>query len=94
AALAAYCQSYAKWKAADEVVKAQGLTYELYDEAGNVRCVMQRPEIGISNQCLKQIKTFCSVFGMEPSARAKIELPNSQQSNADAEFIAKIRGAR
>jgi len=90
AALAAYCQSYAKWKLADEVIKAQGLTYELYDEDGNVRCVQQRPEVGIANQCLKQIKTFCSAFGLEPSSRAKIELPNSQPAD---DFADKLRAS-
>ena len=88
AALAAYCQSYGRWKAAEEVVKAQGLTYELYDKDGNVRCVQQRPEVGIANQCLKQIKTFASAFGLEPSSRAKIELPNSQPVD---DFAAKLR---
>lgn len=90
AALAAYCQSYAKWQLAEEVIKEQGLTYEIYGEAGSVRCVQQRPEVGIANQCLKQIKTFCSAFGLEPSSRAKIELPNSQPAD---DFADKLRAS-
>ena len=88
-ALAAYCQSYAKWKLAEEVIKNDGMVYPILDEDGNVKYYQQKPEVGIANQCLKQIRGFCAEFGLTPAARARIELPNEKDSGDD--FASKLR---
>jgi phage terminase small subunit len=38
---------------------------------------------------LKQIRAFCSEFGLTPAARAKMELPTER--NRDDDFASKLR---
>jgi P27 family predicted phage terminase small subunit len=89
-ALAGYCQSYAKWKKAEEEIKLlKNTIYPLKDEKGNIKGFQQYPQYGIANQCLKQIRAFCSEFGLTPAARAKMELPTER--NRDDDFASKLR---
>ena len=87
-ALAAYCQSYAKWKAAEEAITRDGMVFPILGEDGQPKYYQQTPEVGIANQCLKQIRAFCSLFGLDPSSRAKMELPSDR---GDKDFAAKLR---
>lgn len=89
-ALAGYCQSYARWKKAEEEIKLlKNTIYPLKDERGNIKGFQQYPQYGIVNQCLKQIRAFCSEFGLTPAARAKMELPTER--NRDDGFASKLR---
>ena len=89
-ALAGYCQSYARWKKAEEEIKLlKNTIYPLKDEGGNIKGFQQYPQYGIVNQCLKQIRAFCSEFGLTPAARAKMELPTER--NHDDDFASKLR---
>jgi P27 family predicted phage terminase small subunit len=85
AALAGYCQSYAKWRRAEEFISQYGTTYRMVktdDEGRKYVYSQQHAEVGIANQCLKQIRAFCAEFGLTPSARARMELPdNATQSD-------------
>lgn len=80
AAFAGYCQSYAKWKAAEEFIKKNGTTYRIpkTDKNGKVISVYIAafPEVVIANQSLKQIKAFAVEFGLAPSSRGRICLPS------------------
>jgi len=86
-ALAGYCQSYAKWKQADEWIKENGTVYAIRGSDGGVKYLQQAPQVSIANQCLKQIRAFCAEFGLTPAARARMELPNEREDD----FLAKLR---
>lgn len=78
-ALAAYCQSYAKWKQAEEFIKKHGTVYRMVKVDNDGRKYVysqQHAEVGIANQCLKQIRAFCAEFGLTPASRARLELPS------------------
>ena len=66
-AFAAYCQSYARWKEAQEHINAEGATYET--ENG-----MQRPNpyVAICNTEQRLMMSAASEFGLTPSARSRI----------------------
>jgi len=87
-ALAGYCQSYAQWKDAVAWIKKHGQVYPLKDDKGNVKCLQQFPQVGIANQCLKQIRAFCGLFGLDPSSRARLELPSEDEAD---DFKSKLR---
>jgi len=80
AAFAGYCQSYAKWKIAEEFIKKNGMTYEIpkRDKEGKVisTYIAVFPEVYITRQCLNQIKAFAAEFGLTPSSRGRICLPS------------------
>lgn len=67
AAFAAYCQSYARWRQAQERVSAEGATYET--ENG-----MRRPNpwVAICNTEQRMMMQAASEFGLTPSARSRI----------------------
>lgn len=72
AALAAYCQLYARWWEAEREIKVHGLTQ--ITETGYVA---QRPEVGISANALKQMRAYLAEFGLTPSSRSRIDLPSA-----------------
>ena len=78
AAFAGYCQSYAKFKAAEQFIKKHGTTYKIpkKNKEGEVISVYiaQFPEVAIANQCLKHIRAFAAEFGLTPSSRGRIYL--------------------
>lgn len=80
AALAGYCQSYSTWKAATEALAEHGLTYTAAN--GNIR---QRPEVTIASKALAEVRQFCQQFGLTPSARSRMMLPESYGAFSDDE---------
>ena len=66
-AFIAYCQSYARWKEAQEHLESEGAVY--VSEKG-----MQRPSpwVDISNSAQRLMLQFAIEFGLTPSARSKI----------------------
>jgi len=85
AAFAGYCQSFAKWKKAEEFIKKHGTTYKIprYDSDGKVISIYmaQFPEVAIANNSLNQIRAFCGEFGLTPSSRGRISLPNTNEED-------------
>lgn len=77
-ALAAYCQAYSRWAAAEKVLTTEGMTYET--ETGYIR---QRPEVGIVQKYLNLIRGFCAEFGLTPSARSRMTLPGENEDEDD-----------
>ena len=75
-ALAAYCQEYARWVEAEAVLAEVGMVIET--EKGYL---YQRPELGIARKALQLIKSWCAEFGLTPSSRARMNLP--EQSEED-----------
>jgi P27 family predicted phage terminase small subunit len=76
-ALAAYCQTYARWSEAEKGIKETGLVIETKD--GNV---IQNPLVGIANTALKLMHKFLVEFGMTPSSRSRISV-GKEESKAD-----------
>lgn len=78
AALAAYCQAYARWRQAEEVLEREGLTCEHTNKAGATN-VSLRPEFFVAQKYLQVIKGFCVGFGLTPSARARMTVPGTER---------------
>ncbi len=66
-AFAAYCQSYARWRSAEEYMGENGNT--VVEETGVERRV---PQAVISQAALVDMNRFGSQFGLTPSARTSI----------------------
>lgn len=85
-ALAQYCQAYARWRAAEEVLSREGLTYEYTNKAGAVN-ILARPEVGISNAAQKIMRAICVEFGMTPSSRGRLVLPDAASEDDLERFL-------
>jgi len=91
AALAAYCQAYGTWVAAqkkiNEYLKENGkLTYEYTNKGGGTNEV-PIPEISIAEKALKQMKAFCTEFGLTPSSRGRLSLPEQGEEDEFENFL-------
>ena len=79
-AFAGYCQNYAKWVEAEKFLKEKGNTYgySKKDERGNTISVYiaQFPQVAIARQCMEQLIKLCAEFGLTPSSRGRMSLPN------------------
>ena len=74
-ALSAYCQTYARWKAAEEYLAKHGEVYPLRDEQGRVRCMQQFPQVAIARHLLQMLRSYQQEFGMTPAARSRVVAP-------------------
>ena len=66
-AFAGYCQTYARWREAEEFITQHGSIFRT--PSGYVQ---QVPQVSIAQQNLKIMQSFCSDFGLTPATRARI----------------------
>jgi P27 family predicted phage terminase small subunit len=78
AALAGYCQSFARWVQCEKRLTSKGLTFTT--PSGYVQ---QRPEVSMAQKYLQLVKSFCTEFGLTPSSRSRIELPDGDGDDDD-----------
>lgn len=83
-AFAAYCQSYARWKEAQEHISSEGSTFET--EKGYQQ---QTPWVGIANTNQRLMMQAAAEFGLTPSARSRIVVGGS---GSDADDMEKLLG--
>jgi P27 family predicted phage terminase small subunit len=86
-AFAAYCQSYARWKEAQDHINSEGATYET--ENG-----MQRPNpwVAICNTEQRLMMQAASEFGLTPSARSRIMAASGVGKDEEDEMEALLGG--
>jgi P27 family predicted phage terminase small subunit len=85
AALAAYCAAWALLVRATRDVEANGLIAEAVDKEvetvdGVVHLIVRRtknPAVLIARDAAAQVRQFCAEFGLTPSARSRMDLPDS-----------------
>jgi len=90
-AFAGYCQNYGKWVEAEEFLKEKGTTYgySKKDDDGKTIAVYitQFPQVAIARKCMEQIIKLCAEFGMTPSSRGRMSLPNEGEENDPLEEL-------
>ena len=87
AVFAAYCQSYARWKEAQEHIDSEGSTFET--DKGYQQ---QTPWVGIANTNQKLMMQAASEIGLTPSARSKIVAGNAKGRDDVDEMEALLGG--
>lgn len=73
-ALALGCDALQLCLDAKKEISKYGQTYIVYDREGN-RVMKKNPSITIHQDYAKLYKSFCSEFGLTPSARIRLTLP-------------------
>lgn len=92
AALAAYCQAYARWVQAEraiaEMAKRDQLTGGLMIKTTNGNAI-QNPLVGTANKAAADMVRFAAEFGMTPSARSRINAtpPGEGERDPAAQFF-------
>ena len=79
-ALAGYCQSYARWKEAEEVVEKHGILIETKDGYA------VSPRVVVAQKYLNICRLLCVEFGMTPSSLSRMTFGSGDGDEKDDEF--------
>lgn len=85
-AFAGYCQTYARWKEAEEFLTQHGSIVRTPNGY-----LQQVPQVSIAQTNLKIMLKFCEQFGLTPSARSRIAADKSINETSD-EMEKLLRG--
>lgn len=89
ALLAAYCQCWARYVRAEADITANGTTFETdkgYEGP--------RPAVGIAAKMIQQMTVLSAKFGLTPSDRGRMQLPESIEKTDDEKIIDFITARR
>ena len=80
AALAAYCQAYATWWKMEKDIAEEGETQF------NVRSGLEsaRPQVAIRDKALDTMRRYLVEFGLTPSARSRVSVPEQPKPKGNA----------
>lgn len=70
AALAAYCQNWARWVQAEQEMSRADFRMITFTESGYP---VVSPWLNVANTAMKNMLRFLSEFGMTPSSRARVD---------------------
>jgi P27 family predicted phage terminase small subunit len=71
-ALAAYCTAYSRWVQAEEQVRKFGAIVKSPEKG----FPMKSPYLVIADQALETMRKFMVEFGLTPSSRSRIRIPD------------------
>jgi P27 family predicted phage terminase small subunit len=87
-ALARYCDTWEWWLATRAKLKAEGDTYPILNDGGEVKYIAQRPEVSIAHKLATQLRQLEQDFGLNPSARTSLSVqPEKPSSDEDAAIL-------
>lgn len=89
-ALNRYCQTFARWKAAEQFIQKYGETYPLKDKEGNVRCFQQHPQVSIANKLSLMLCKMEAEFGMTPASRSNITVSQTKDPDDPLDILKRI----
>ena len=81
-ALAMMCQMYSRWIVAEQSIAENGLT--VTTSFGNI---IQNPAIGIANRCCELYMRAAVEFGMTPSSRSRLSVPEQEDEQTLGEKL-------
>ena len=88
-ALSRYCHLWARWRRAEAFIREKGDMFPLKDDQGQIKCFQQWPQVAIAHRLALLLTRSEQEFGMTPSARTRIQLPEGRErkDNAKARFF-------
>jgi len=84
AALAAYCQAWARWVDAELKMQEPGFEMVAITDKGYAHV---SPWFQVSTQALKQMKSFLVEFGLTPASRTRIQVPEQTEADEFDDFV-------
>jgi P27 family predicted phage terminase small subunit len=74
AALAGYCQCFARWQEAEKFIEEHGTVCTMRDDKGNVKWTQPVPQVGIATKMMDRMHRFAAEFGLTPASRTRIQV--------------------
>jgi P27 family predicted phage terminase small subunit len=82
----AFCSAYDKWRLAEEAVQQFGIVVQSTQGSP-----MKNPALTAANEAMRQIVTFGSLLGLDPSSRSRI-IGGNKNTNTENPFAALLSG--
>lgn len=89
AALAAYCQCWARWVEAEEEMRKP--TFVMIERTDKGYPVLS-PWLGVANTAMKQMLRYLTEFGMTPAARSKVTVASETEGDPYEDFLRRKNG--
>jgi P27 family predicted phage terminase small subunit len=83
---AAYCQAYAEFREATETLRDEGR-----DQHTKTGYLSPHPAVARQRSAWAAMKTFAALFGLDPSSRARIQLPGPAEEEDPFDAFLKNR---
>lgn len=84
AALAAYCQAWARWVEAEKEMAKEDFRMITITEKGYP---VLSPWFSVADKALKQMKAFLAEFGMTPSSRSRVQVEPEGEVDEYEEYL-------
>lgn len=84
AALAAYCQCWARWVQAEEAMRDPEHRMVTLTDSGYP---VVTPWIGVANNAMKQMLRYLTEFGMTPASRSRVTVNKETEVDPYEEFL-------
>ena len=92
-ALARYCDTYEWWLAVRAKLKAEGDTYPILNDKGEVKYIAQRPEVAIAHKLAQQLRQLEADFGLSPAARVSLKVEPDAKPQSTLEKFRALKAA-
>ena len=79
----AYCANHARWREAEDFLKKNGLTFQVFDDEGEIKFVQQWPEVNIAQKCLVMLVKLGGELGLSPASRTRIQVAPEKKKSDD-----------
>jgi P27 family predicted phage terminase small subunit len=82
-ALAAYCTAWSRWVEAEAMVKKYGAIVKSPEK----NFPMKSPYLSIADQAMETMRKLLVEFGLTPSSRSRIKVPDSEAGDEFDQFM-------
>jgi P27 family predicted phage terminase small subunit len=92
--LAAYCQSYSRWRSAEETIDHEGQTVQepITNKAGEVvgHKTKRHPATSIAKEALTSMLRASALFGFDPSSRSRLSVGEPTAADPFTTFMESL----
>ena len=87
-ALGRYCDTWTWWRKCRQFIDENGESYSLKDDAGNVKCFAQFPQVAVCHKLALLLSRLEAEFGFTPASRTRIRaIPKTQAPEGKRRFF-------
>ena len=92
ATIARYADLTVRYIAAAQFLAKYGESYPLKDEAGNIKCFQQFPQVAVVSNIGKMLLAIECQFGLTPASRSRVQVAAGQADDDDTAKFFKVTG--
>ena len=82
-ALIVYCQTWVRWRTAEDFIQKHGESYPLRGADDKIKCFQPFPQVATARSLVTVLKSYQQEFGLTPASRSRISLPDQNGHVSD-----------